>query len=355
MLEDHVPLSWRTILQEAIRTPTERKRIAQALHVNVVTLGRWVRGESQPRLATLRLLPLALPAQQERLRRTLEQEFPTLFEPSPGTHDTGLPSTPPLDFLLRVCEVAASTPEPIYQALLPEMVVQQALKHLDPQQTGMFVEMAFCTPPAEGEPVRSLVVSLGRGTPPFRERLDTVAYLVGIESLMGVAAQSLRPQANQTLGVPTSLAPGYAAPGESSAIAAPLMRAGRIAGSLCASSSQACFFTPAHQMALTRYAQVLALLLDTSLFIDPAHLQLGVLPYVQEQQQWMRHYWPRVNGLLQASARQGQAMSMQQAERQVLQQLERELLEARREYARTETSDTSASSLSQGRQKGKTP
>jgi len=352
--EDSHPLSWRTILQEAMRTPTERKRIAQALHVNVVTLGRWLRGESQPRPATLRLLPLALPAQQDRLRRALEQEFPTLFEPSADTRDTGLPNAPPLDFLLRVCETAASTPEPIYQALLPEMVVQQALKHLDPQQTGMFVEVALCTPPAEGEPVRSLMVRLGRGTPPFRERLDTVAYLVGIESLMGATAQSLRPQANQALGAPTSLAPGYAAPGESSAIAAPLMRAGRIAGSLCASSCQAFSFTSAHQTALTRYAQVLALLLDTSMFIEPTHLQLGVLPYVQEQQQWMRHYWTRVNRVLQASARQGQTMSMQQAERQVLHQLERELLDARREEARTETSDAPTASLSQGKQKGKT-
>jgi len=348
MSEDYHPLSWRTILQEAMRTPTERKRIAQVLHVNVVTLGRWVRRESVPRFSTLRLLPLALPAQQDRLRRALEQEFPTLFEVPADERTPALHDAPPLDFLLRVCETAASTPEPIYQALLPDMVVQQALKHLDPQQTGMFVEVAFCTPPAEGEPVRSLMVRLGRGTPPFRERLDTMAYLVGIESLMGVAAQSLRPQANQALGAPTSLAPGYAAPGESSAIAAPVIRVGRIAGSLCASSCQAFSFTSAHRAALTRYAQVLALLLDTSMFIEPTHLQLGVLPYVQEQQPWMRHYWPRVNAVLQASDRQGQVMSMQQAERQVLQQLERELLDARREEARTETSDAPTASLSQG-------
>lgn len=345
MSDDRDFPSWRAILQEAMRTPAERKRIAQALQVNVVTLGRWIRRESAPRLSTLRLLPLAIPAEQTRLRLALAQEFPTLFEPSADDRTPALQDAPPLDFLLRLCEAAASTPHPAYQALLPEMVIQQALKHLDPEQSGMFVEMALCVPPTEGEPVRSLFVSLGRGTPPFRERLDAVAYLVGIESLMGMTAQSLRPQANQALGVPTSLAPGYAAPDESSAIAAPLVRAGRVAGCLCASNCQASSFTPAHQAALTRYAQVLALLLDESLFIDHTHMQLGVLPYVQDQREWMRHYWPRVTGLLQARASQGQSMSFAQAERLVLQQLERELLDHRHRHAQTAANDAADSSF----------
>ena len=324
------PPTWRAILQDAIRDPAERQRIAHALHLNTVTLGRWIHHTSQPRPQTLRLLPTVIPTAQARLRAALEQEFPTLFQSIPGGSealDSSLvQDAPPLDFLLQVCEVAASTPLPVYRSLLPEMVVQQALKHLDPHHDGMLVEVALCLPPAEGEPVRTLFVNLGRGTSPFRDRIDQVAYLVGAESLMGITVQSMHRQTNPHLQTSVSTAPGYAAPGEQSAVAAPLLRAGCIAGCLCASSHRPEHFTPAHHMALTRYAQILALLLDESLFVEHHLVHLGIVSHVQEQQDIVRQFWPHVTRLMQARDAQNPPLSLAEAERFVLQQMERDLL-----------------------------
>ncbi len=331
MSEASDPFStWRAILQAAIRDSAERQRIAHALQVNPVTLGRWIHQTSQPRLTTLRLLPTVIPTAQARLRIALEQEFPTLFQLAPaGSEDSAatlVQDAPPLDFLLQVCEVAASTPQPVYRSLLPEMVVQQTLKQLDPHHVGLLVEVALCVPAVDGEPVRTLFVNLGRGTPPFRDRIDQVAYLVGAESLMGMTVQSMHSQTNSHLETPASISPGYAAPGEQSAVAAPLLRAGRIAGCLCASSHRAEHFTPAHHTALTRYAQVLALLLDESLFVEHRQIHLSVVPHVQEQQDIVRHFWPHVTALLQARETRTQPPTLAQAERLVLQQMERDLL-----------------------------
>jgi hypothetical protein len=48
--------------------------------------------------------------------------------------------------------------------------------------------------------MKALFASLGRATSPFRVRLDKVAYLAGVTSLMGITGQSQYPQANQTTG-----------------------------------------------------------------------------------------------------------------------------------------------------------
>lgn len=324
------PSTWRTILQRALRDPDERARLARELHISPVTLGRWLHSTSQPRASTLRRLPDVLPAYRVALQAALEEEFPTLFRTELFDADmlmtTVIQREPPLDFFLGICEASAYTPASIRNALLPEMVVQQTLKHLDPDHTGLLVEVALCLPSADGLSVRSLSVGLGRGTPPFRERIDQVIYLLGAESLMGTTVQTMHLQVNQHLIAPLSLGPGYAALGEQSAVAAPLLRAGRIAGCLCASSSQPNTFTPAHQDVLLRYAHILALILDEHHFVEPTHIHLAVMPPVHEQQKSFSQLWQRMTALVRERSVTEEPLSLLAAERLILQQIEADLL-----------------------------
>src|SRR5947209_2762105 len=54
--------NWRKLLEQLVKDPHERERIADEVGVTQVTLMRWVRGEGHPRLSNLRRLPDAVPA-----------------------------------------------------------------------------------------------------------------------------------------------------------------------------------------------------------------------------------------------------------------------------------------------------
>src|SRR6266851_1108013 len=79
--------SWRDTLAFLTKNTQEKHRIAREANVSVITLRRWVSGESNPREENLRQLLGSIPPEYTaQFRRMLEIEYPSLAhaELTPG-------------------------------------------------------------------------------------------------------------------------------------------------------------------------------------------------------------------------------------------------------------------------------
>jgi hypothetical protein len=320
------PQTWRELLGTCITDPSERQRIADFLGVAPITLTRWVSGESNPRLPNLRKLLVALPDHRERLLVLIQEEHPGFStaiqdEVAPGEL-TAIPS----EFYDRVLYTLTNTSKEVLFRLLTDMVLQQALKHLDPDRLGMAAIVARCMPPSHENKVRSLRESLGRGSPPWRDNLEQQAILLGAESLTGYAVTSLHLVVNQNLRDERMQSAGYRGPWEESAAATPIKRCGGVAGCLLVSSTQPDYFVPARCMLIDQYAALLALAFACEDFYEPDFIELGLVPPAQEQRPYFSGFQQRVLQLIMGATREHRPMNYSQAEQMVWQQIEEELL-----------------------------
>ena len=72
--------SWNEVLAGIIRMPEEKRRLAEALGVNQITLTRWALGAALPRAQhRRRLLDLVPPEYRERLKTMFVTEFAETF------------------------------------------------------------------------------------------------------------------------------------------------------------------------------------------------------------------------------------------------------------------------------------
>ncbi len=322
------PKTWRELLSTCIVDTSERQRIAEFLGIAPITLTRWVSGESNPRLANLRKLLIALPDQRERLLILIHEEYPGF---STATQDESALSelaTIPSEFYSRVLYTLTSTPKDILFQLLSDLILQQALKQLDPDRRGMAIIVASCMPPSRENRVRTLRERTGRGSPPWGDNLEQQAILLGAESLTGHAVMSLHLEVNQNLRDEHNHAAGYRGPLEESAAAAPIKRCGGVAGSLLVSSTQPDYFVPVRCMLVEQYAALLALAFDYEDFYDPQRIELGLVPSAQEQRPYFFRFQQRILQLMRESNREQHRMTYNQANQKVWQQIEEELLRA---------------------------
>lgn len=318
--------TWREFLGTCIADTSERQRIADFLGIAQITLTRWVSGESHPRVANLRKLLLALPNQRERLLALIQQEysgFATAIQDEAESGElTGIPS----EFYSRVLYTLTNTAKDVLFRLLTDMILQQALKHLDPERLGMAIIVARCMPPSRENKVQTLRENVGRGSPPWGDNLEQQAILLGAESLTGYAVMSLHLVVNQNLRDERNPAAGYRGPGEESAAATPIKRCGGVAGSLLVSSTQPDYFVPARSMLVEQYAALLALAFDCGDFYDPQCIELGLVPSAQEQRPYFSGFQQRVLQFMREANREHHPMTYSQAEQKVWQQIEEELL-----------------------------
>lgn len=321
--------TWRDLLGRCIQDPSERQRIANMLGVSPITLTRWVSRDSNPRLPNLRKLLLALPEYRERLIALIEDEFPAF---SAVVRDEAVQSEVmviPSEFYSRVLHTLTGTPKNLLFQVFCDMLLEQALKHLDPDRLGMAIIVARCMSPSQEHKVRSLRESVGRGSSPWRNDLEQQAILLGAESLAGHAVMSCHLEVNQNLRDEHSLAPGYRGFWEESAAAAPIMRCGGIAGCLLVSSTQPKHFVPARCTLIEEYAELLALAFAPEDFYDPQDIELGLLPPAEAQLAHISGFQHRVLQLISGGAAGEQRLiTYQQAEQLVWQQIEAELLRA---------------------------
>ncbi|HLZ58098.1 MAG TPA: GAF domain-containing protein [Ktedonosporobacter sp.] len=316
--------AWRELLGTFVADPAERDRIANEISVHPVTLMRWVSGESSPRPHNLRQLLAALPKfQRTQLSPLIKDILPDL--------DDGKISFPtneiPYEFMLNVLETRATTPDRFRSWAIIRMVLQQALKQLDPEHVGMAITVVRCMPPACNGKIRSLRETFGLGTPPWGGDLEEKALLLGVESLAGHVTTSCRLEQIGDLRTGKALLPAYQVEHEVSAIACPLMLGARVAGCLLLSCTQPNYFQPEARLSLIRgYTHLIALAFDASDFYNPDIIELCAMPPIGVQRAHFAGFRERVLNLMRESARSTASLANTQAEQLVWQEIEEALI-----------------------------
>ncbi|MDQ6645103.1 MAG: hypothetical protein M3Y76_11690 [Chloroflexota bacterium] len=322
----HEPSTWRELLGQRIDDPQERQRIASVLGVSPITLIRWVKQESNPRQENLHRLLDALPRQRKLLLTLIMEEFRNFSIIEGDQSLTDLSSTIPVEFYVRVLHTLATLPKALRFWSLCDLIVQQALKQLDPHRLGMAIIVAQCMPPSQEGKVCSLREIMGRGTSPWESSLDQHLILLGAESLAGNAAISGHLLTNQKLQQDSTLAPGYRGQWEESSAAAPIMHESGIGGSLLVSSTQPDYFLPPRCMLIENYAELIALAFDHDDFYASRQIELGAVPLYEKQRPHFSRFRQRVMDTMLAASRNQLLITSVQAEQLVWQQLEEELL-----------------------------
>jgi GAF domain len=318
------PLSWRDLLKEMISDPERRERLATEVGVNAITLTRWSTGERVPRPTNIRSLLHALPSsQQDQFRKLYEEEAgpfsPPLNEEAPAEIE--------YKFILEVLETRSKTSNIHRFWAISHLVLQHALRQLDPEHLGMAIWVVRCMPPSHGNSIRSLRESVGQGTLPWESDLEQNAMFLGAESLAGYVVAACRPASIQNLATDTSFIPAHRTIHEASATATPLLYDNRVAGCLLVASTQTNYFlSPARLSLVHGYGHLLALAFEPVEFYPPEHISLCVMPSPEVQRASLATFRQRLQTILKESYLLAHPLTSTQGEQMVWQQLEEELI-----------------------------
>lgn len=321
----HQASTWRELLGKSIEDPYERQRITTELGVTPITLTRWVKRESNPRPHYLQRLLTALPQQKVELVELIEEEFPDFSSCADEEHSEGILTAIPTEFYTRVLHTHTMVPDVLRFTSLCDLISRQVLDHLDPLRIGISAIVTSCMPLSHGDRVHCIRERIGRGTPPWGNHLEQQAVLLGSESLAGYAVSSGHVVMNASLSDEPGQYAGYRSDWEESAAAAPIMRGGRVAGSLLVSSVQPHFFLSEHLTCIQNYAELLGLAFNEDDYYDLALIDLWPLPLAHVQQPYLAGFRKRVVAIMTHAAREQHAITLAEAELIVWQQFEEEL------------------------------
>lgn len=190
----------------------------------------------------------------------------------------------------------------------------------------MSIVVARCMPALPEKGMRSLRECLGRGTAPWPESLNQQMVFLGAESLAGTAVSSGHMQVNQALKKNYGQLPGYYSQWEESAVAAPIMRAGCVSGSLSVASAQPEFFVPQRLDLIEQYAELLPLIFAPEEFIEMERCHLQIMPQASYQSELLATFRRRLYELMRVNVQAKEPLSLLEIEQAVWQQLEEELL-----------------------------
>lgn len=320
------PRTWRELLRSVIKDPQEKQRIADELNINPITLMRWVNGSSKPRVHYLQQLLYVLPQHCQELIASFAEEFDDTFDISERQVDEELQEIPS-KFYAQVLTAHTTTPHPLRSSLIYTLILQQALRHLDPYELGMSITVVKCMPPAPGHRVQSLREDLGRGTLPWKSHLDDQPLLLGAESLAGYAVSSFRFVTNQYISMGPTFFPVRRTQWEESAAACPLLQGNRVAGCLLVASHQPNYFSTSRLEIIQNYAGLLVLACEPEEFYDSSSIQLVMMPPPEIQRVHFAHFQQRVTNKMIQSMRSNRQLTRPQAEREVWHELEEELIQ----------------------------
>lgn len=318
--------SWRELLRTIISVPSERNRIAEAAGVRSITLTRWSNDDSRPRAENLRQLVRALPAQYRQQFRELlaqEEEEPVLSLPD---EETIRKEEIPFTLVDEILQIRATTSDSLRFWAISRMILQHALRHLDPESSGMAITVVLCMPPVKDGKIHSLHERAVYGTPPWDSDSEHQLLFLGAESLAGYVVATSRPAAIQNLLDNTNYIPSQQGEHEVSAAAAPFLFAGRIAGCLLFSSTSSDYFDESRFPHIQGYTNLMTLALDPEDFYPPSLIDLRIMPSLQVQQTKIADYQQRVQQILRESLQTGQSISFVEAEQVAWQHLEEALL-----------------------------
>ncbi len=316
--------NWRALLRNVLSKTQEKQRVADLLGVSPVTLSRWINGEVRPRPQSLLPLLNALPEHRVALLPLLKAEYGDAFDELGIVDDT--PEEIPSSFYQRVFHAYGELQPPMRAWSICDLILQQALRQLDPHRVGMEITFVRCMYHTEKCKVRSLHEAMGRGTPPWNNELQRPPMLLGAESLVGYIVTSSHPVAVQNVEEGQSPYPVRWMEGERSAAGHPIIRGTGIAGCLHVSCAQANYFRPARQALIRSYAELMALAIEPDEFYRHEDIQLYVMPSYDVQRKAFATFRQRVSQILIQAARKHVQMDIVQAEQLVWQQIEDELL-----------------------------
>ena len=321
------PSTWQEFLGQLIEDPQERQRMAEAVRIRPITLQRWAEKISRPRDENISLLLKALPQGSYPLfMRLLIRDFPHLVQENilPDRFPLEIPS----EFYARVLHAAAFTPQPICRQTVQDLVLRQALEHLDPERHGFTISVVACVPPRQVRRVRSLREIGGLGTLPWPHDLPEKPLFLGSESLVGYAvSQACQCVVNSRDEV--TAFPVRWMENERSAAAFPILCQTRIAGALVAISVQECFFTQPHIAVLERYSHLASLLFESEDFFNVRReIALEMMPAYDLQIPYFEGYNWRISQKFAEANSRGMPITLREARRLVWQDLEDVLLQA---------------------------
>jgi transcriptional regulator with XRE-family HTH domain len=316
------PPTWSTVLQNIIKSTTERQRLSTALGVTSMTLSRWASGESKPqRPHLIHLLQVVHPGQRQELLEALEEYYPDIH--TWLTEDTSEQISS--DFFARILNIRTTTTESLRFWRISEEVLKQALQLLDPNRLGLAVKLLQCMPPSTGNKIRSLRERAGKGTPPWTADLEHDVLFLGLESLSGYAVEVRHIVSDDDLREWKTF-PSVKDIYEVSAAAHPIRFEGKIAGCLLASSTQVGYFSQQRLNLLSTFSDLISLAFDKEDFYSPQMIELRVLPKPEIQRPYLTNFRQRVTAKFQEAMYQREQLSNAQIELQAWQDLEAELL-----------------------------
>ncbi|MBO0781617.1 MAG: GAF domain-containing protein [Ktedonobacteraceae bacterium] len=279
--------TWRALLKNIIQDPKEKQRILEELGITAITLNRWIAGDTDPRPQNLRLLITALaPKHRDRIVELLSEEK------GHGDVLLAVHDNTPLDvstqFYTQVLEVRSSISENLRFWNLCELIVNQALKQIDPDEQGVYIWVAQCMPPSgPQQKVRSLRETLGRATSPWPGKLDEQAMFLGAESLTGSVVTSCRPAIVQNIDAVKHTLPIRHMDHEKSVAIYPILYAGRVGGALLVGSALINYFvSPARTTLIQYYADLLSLAFEQNDFYSADSIALHIMPPQNRQKNY---------------------------------------------------------------------
>ena len=320
--------TWRDVLNKIIQDAKERQHIARELGVSAVTLTRWVSNISNPRMQNLRRLLEVLPQQRSQLIPLIKEEFPDFLHVTVEEQQDDMQVFIPSTFYGRVFDAYTATPRIQRFWTISNLILQQALEQLDPSKQGMAITIVQCMPPWDDDNIYSLRERAGHGTDPWRKNLEQYAIFLGAESLAGNVVLNSRPRVLQSRDDYKGILPAHWVEEEQSAAGYPLLRSNMIAGCLLVSSTQPDYFTPIRLQLIQHYAELLSFVFDPREFYDLEYVKLRTMPYYQAQEHYLLGFRQRVSQLMIEALKDGQPLSLLNAEQIVWQRIERELLTA---------------------------
>lgn len=318
--------TWRELLARIISDTHEKQRIAGELGISHVTLSRWAHEDVNPRVHNMRHLLNVVPHYRDEFLDLLRSEdgFEDLINAKGDESEKEVPAS----FYISVFNARASTVESMHFWSIGTLILRQAINQLDPDRLGMAITIVRCMPPSPGsDKVRSLRESVGVGTSPWAGDLEQQALFLAAESLAGYTVSLCRPSANQNISEESIFIPTSPGEHEKSAIAYPILYAGRVAGCLLVSSTQINYFLSPSRLSLIQcYTDLIALAFEPEDFYDPQDIELHIMPPHKIQRPYFANFRQRVaNSMIQAAQKQRPINNLQ-AEQLVWLELEEELL-----------------------------
>ncbi len=311
--------TWREQLGIRIRTTEERKRIANQLGVNPLTLTRWVNNESSPHKHSLQKLLTFLPSHQTELVELLRHEV----NPESVVEERGHVS---LSLYTSVLNAYTTTHPTLLFWSISQLILRHALTHLVTGEGAIEISVAQCMPPAHTGKIRSLRETIQENSNTHDSHTQHRSVFLGAESLAGAALSALHTKVVYNFSEERTIYPRTLEIGEEcSGIACPILYTNHVAGCLQVSSTSPNYFSSEQQQQIERYAELFALAFSHEQFYPFEALDLHPMPAEHEQQEYVAQFRKRVGQVMRDTGTE-QPLTLLQAEQRVWQQIEEELL-----------------------------